>query len=116
MAEIGEAIAILSPIIGTVEPAGATAFAGLLKELRAGNYGSGPMVAHISGANTTPQKVHEFMTYAFQAGLVDGRTATNTIGRAHTERSVHGMDEILARGLGSSATGLQVWHGATSRE
>lgn len=108
--EIGEAMATL----GNAEPAGALALAAAFKFMQGNPDGSGVIVVHLSGANTTPEKVQEFMAYAYTDGLIDGPTAFAAVSRAYAERTIHGVDEVLLRAGASASKGCVVWSGATS--
>lgn len=108
-AQIGEAMAVLSRSGLVPEPAGALGMAQLLAHIRADPEGHGVLVAHVSGANKTPQKVAEYMGDALAAGLIPAHEASRVCAQAYQERTVDGVDEILLRtGQRAGALGMRV--------
>ena len=114
-AQIGEAIAVYARMGMLVEPAGALALAGTFKMLREGKAETDAVIVHASGGNVTPAKVHEFVSKAYQAGLLNSAEAAEALSRTHLERQQHGLDEVLARSTGSVALpGLRLFRGFAS--
>jgi hypothetical protein len=88
-AQIGEAMAVTGRFTDIYEPAGALAIAAALaameEAIRKDPGGTSVHVAHGSGINTTPQKVHYFASAAYKAGRLSGREASDLISRANLD-------------------------------
>ncbi len=97
--DIGEAMVVLAATGEVPEPAGALALAGLLASLRANPSKAGRLVAHVSGANKTPEKVAEYLEDALTAGLITPADRARVNSQAYLERVVDGVDEIDEIGL-----------------
>jgi threonine dehydratase len=81
--EIGEAMAVTARFTDLYEPAGAMALAGALRFMRRNRSGNQTLVVNGTGINTDPSKVHEFATYAYAEGLLDGAEASQLVSRGN---------------------------------
>lgn len=115
---IGEAMAVAARFTG-IEPAGALGIAAMFAAARADLSGSGIKMAHISGINTTPAKVHQFAGEAYDAGYLTGPEAFALISwsqldsrRAPNKVEEHGMSlAALQRAVRPVRRGSRVMSG-----
>jgi threonine dehydratase len=85
-AQVGEAMAVTSKFTDIYEPAGALALAAAIADMRQDPNDAGVKIAHGTGINTTPQKVHEFAGEAVRAGLLSEPEAFALVSLAHVDR------------------------------
>ncbi len=99
--QVGEAMSVLASVHEVPEPAGALALAAALQYMRDNPRDPADTRPHVlmavtSGIMVTPQKVGHFMQAALAEGRISGSTAARTVSKAYGERSVDGLEEILA--------------------